>query len=163
MTAAPAAAAVALGELPGARADAVSGRFDAHILGFALAAGASDAFPVAGVVAVPMVQAAMLRQLGKLFGVAWDKRAYTEFAAALGAATLVRTASSFGVRQLISSSPFTVTRALPRQPQRALPPPTPWARPRSISWGGAGRGGRLRKWHRLPPRAEPSLRHRQGA
>ena len=70
-------------------------------MGFALAAGASDAFPVAGMVAVPMVQAAMLRQLAKLFGVDWDKRAYTEFAAALGAGTLVRTASSFGVRQLV--------------------------------------------------------------
>jgi uncharacterized protein (DUF697 family) len=105
LAAAPAAAVVALSELPGARADAASAKFDAHILGFALAAGASDAFPVAGVVAVPMVQAAMLRQLAKLFGMSWDKRAYTEFAAALGAGTLVRTASTFGVRQLIKLIP----------------------------------------------------------
>lgn len=105
LAAAPAAAAVALSELPGARADAATARFDAHILGFALAASASDAFPLAGVVAVPMVQAAMLRQLAKLFGVGWDKRAYTEFAAALGAGTLVRTASTFGVRQLVKLIP----------------------------------------------------------
>jgi uncharacterized protein (DUF697 family) len=105
LAAAPAAAAFALSELPGARADAPSASFDAHILGFALAAGASDAFPVAGVVAVPMVQAAMLRQLAKLFGAGWDKRAYTEFAAALGAGTLVRTASTFGVRQLVKLIP----------------------------------------------------------
>ena len=48
-------------------------RASAHILGFALAAGASDAFPLAGAVAVPLVQAAMLRQLAKLYGVTWDK------------------------------------------------------------------------------------------
>jgi uncharacterized protein (DUF697 family) len=105
LAAAPAAATVALNELPGARADAATARFDAHILGFALAAGASDAFPVAGVVAVPMVQAAMLRQLAKLFGVGWDRRAYAEFAAALGAGTLMRTASTFGVRQLVKLIP----------------------------------------------------------
>jgi uncharacterized protein (DUF697 family) len=105
LAAAPAAAAIALSELPGANADAPAGKFDAHILGFALAAGASDAFPVAGVVAVPMVQAAMLRQLAKLFGASWDKRAYTEFAAALGAGTLLRTASSFGARQLVKLVP----------------------------------------------------------
>jgi uncharacterized protein (DUF697 family) len=105
LAAAPAAAAVALGELPGARDDAPAAKFDAHILGFALAAGAGDVFPVAGVVAVPVVQAAMLRQLAKLFGVHWDKRAYAEFAAALGAGTLVRTASSFGIRQLVKLIP----------------------------------------------------------
>jgi uncharacterized protein (DUF697 family) len=60
---------------------------------------------VAGVVAVPMVQAAMLRQLAKLFGVGWDRRAYAEFAAALGAGTLMRTASTFGVRQLVKLIP----------------------------------------------------------
>ena len=102
---APAAVAVALAELPGSSADRSAEQFTAHILGFALAAGASDAVPLAGVVAVPMVQAAMLRQLSKLHGVRWDKRAYAEFAAALGAGTLVRTASSFGVRQLIKLIP----------------------------------------------------------
>src|SRR5262249_22309470 len=74
-------------------------------LGFALAAGASDAVPLAGVVAVPVVQAAMLRQLSKLHGVRWDRRAWAEFAAALGAGTLLRTASAFGVRQLIKLVP----------------------------------------------------------
>ena len=104
IAAAPAAVAVALSELPGS-SPRVADQFNAHILGFALAAGASDAVPVAGVVAVPMVQAAMLRQLSKLRGARWDKRAYAEFAAALGAGTLVRTASSFGVRQLVKLIP----------------------------------------------------------
>ena len=70
------------------------------------AAGASDAFPLAGIVAVPMVQAAMLRQLGQAATAStWDKRAYAEFAGALGAGTLVRVASSFGVRQLVKLIP----------------------------------------------------------
>ena len=56
-------------------------------------------------VAVPMVQAAMLRQLAKLHGASWDKRAYAEFAGALGTGTLVRVASAFGVRQLVKLIP----------------------------------------------------------
>src|SRR5215831_4640636 len=51
----------------------------AHVLGYALAAGASDAVPVAGIVTVPMMQAAMLHHLAKHHGVRWDTQAYTEF------------------------------------------------------------------------------------
>jgi uncharacterized protein (DUF697 family)/predicted GTPase len=105
IAAAPAAVAVALAELPPTYDDGSAGKLNSHILGFSLAAGASDAVPLAGVVAVPMVQAAMLRQLAKLCGASWDRRAYAEFAAALGAGTLVRTASSFGVRQLVKLIP----------------------------------------------------------
>jgi len=105
IAAAPASVALALSELPGSSAGRAADQYNAHILGFALAAGASDAVPVAGVVAVPMVQAAMLRQLSKLHGARWDRRAYAEFAAALGAGTLVRTASTFGVRQLVKLIP----------------------------------------------------------
>jgi uncharacterized protein (DUF697 family) len=105
IAAAPAAVAAALAELPRAPSDSAARKSNAHILGFALAAGASDAFPLAGAVAVPMVQAAMLRQLAKLHGVSWDKRAYAEFAGALGTGTLVRVASTFGVRQLVKLIP----------------------------------------------------------
>jgi uncharacterized protein (DUF697 family) len=104
VAAAPAAAAVALAELrastPGWRS------FDAHILGFALAAGASDAVPVAGAVVAPVVQAAMLRQLAQRHGSKWDRRAYAEFLSALGAGALVRAASSFGLRQLAKMIPM---------------------------------------------------------
>ena len=103
--AAPAAVAIALAELPRAPGDGVLPKPNAHILGFALAAGASDAFPLAGAVAVPMVQVAMLRQLAKLHGAHWDKRAYAEFAGALGTGTLMRAASTFGVRQLVKLIP----------------------------------------------------------
>jgi uncharacterized protein (DUF697 family) len=47
----------------------------------------------------------MLRQLAKLYGVRWDRQAYAEFAGALGAGTLVRAASTFGVRQLVKLIP----------------------------------------------------------
>ena len=47
----------------------------------------------------------MLRQLAKLYGVHWDKRAYAEFAGALGTGTLMRAASTFGVRQLVKLIP----------------------------------------------------------
>jgi uncharacterized protein (DUF697 family) len=105
IAAAPEAVRIALAELPSAQERGATPKLDAHILGFALAAGASDAVPLAGVVAVPMVQAAMLQQLARLCGARWDRRAYAEFAAALGAGTLVRTASSFGVRQLVKLIP----------------------------------------------------------
>jgi uncharacterized protein (DUF697 family) len=103
--AAPAAVAVALAELAKSGTRASDGKANAHILGFALAAGASDAVPVAGLIAVPVVQAAMLQQLARLCGAHWDARAYREFALALGAGTLVRTASSFGARQLVKLIP----------------------------------------------------------
>jgi uncharacterized protein (DUF697 family) len=99
IAAAPAAVAVALTELLRSE-DGALRQSSAHVLGFALAAGASDALPVAGIVTVPMMQAAMLHHLAKRHGVRWDKQAYTEFGAALGAGTLLRAASTFAVRQL---------------------------------------------------------------
>ena len=47
----------------------------------------------------------MLHQLAKLHGVQWQKRDYAEFAGALGAGTLIRTASTFGIRQLVKLIP----------------------------------------------------------
>jgi uncharacterized protein (DUF697 family) len=106
IAAAPAAVAAALSELPPAHGDSEACKSNAHIFGFALAAGASDALPLAGVIAVPAVQAAMLRRLAELHGAQWDKRAYVEFAGALGTATLMRAASAFGVRQLVKLMPI---------------------------------------------------------
>ena len=105
ITAAPSAVALALGELPGAAPHVGAWKANAHILGFSAAAAASDALPVAGLVAVPVVQAAMLRQLAQLNGATWDRRTYTEFLGALGAGTLIRTASTFGIRQLVKLVP----------------------------------------------------------
>jgi uncharacterized protein (DUF697 family) len=103
---APAAVRLAIQELPGAgQGDAHDRSANVSILGFAAAAGASDALPVAGVVTVPVLQAAMLRQLAQIYGMSWDRRAYAEFLAALGTAALVRTASTFGIRQLVKLVP----------------------------------------------------------
>jgi uncharacterized protein (DUF697 family) len=105
VAAAPGAVRVALRELPGALDEPDSARANAHVLGFAVAAGASDAVPVAGAVAVPVLQAAMLRQLAKLHNMHWDRRGYAEFLGALGTGTLVRTAATFGIRQLVKLVP----------------------------------------------------------
>lgn len=105
IAAAPSAVGVALSELPSAGPHQAQSTFNAQILGFAVAAGAGDAVPVAGAVVVPGVQAAMLHRLAKLRGVEWDRRAYAEFAGALGAGTLLRVAASFGVRQLVKLVP----------------------------------------------------------
>jgi uncharacterized protein (DUF697 family)/predicted GTPase len=103
--AAPVALSLALDELPRARDASALSRSNAHILGFALAAGASDALPAISVATVPIMQAAMLRQIAKLQGSRWDRRAYAEFAGALGLSTLLRVASGFGIRQLVKLLP----------------------------------------------------------
>lgn len=100
--AAPEAVAAVLQKLPTSRS---ARPLDAHLLGFALAAGASDVVPVAGAAVVPMVQAAMLRQVARHFGTQWDRQRMAEFAGALGAGTLLRVASGFGVRQLVKLVP----------------------------------------------------------
>jgi uncharacterized protein (DUF697 family) len=103
IAAAPAAVSLALAELP--ESAGASREANAHVFGYALAAGASDAVPLTGVATVPIAQAAMLHKLAKLNGMTWDSRAYAEFAGALGAGVLVRTASSFGLRQLVKLIP----------------------------------------------------------
>lgn len=101
---APEALSAVLATLPSA-SGATDTSADAYILGFALAAGASDAVPLAGVAMVPMVQAAMLHQVARRFDTDWDRQRMTEFAGALGAGTLLRVASGFGVRQLVKLVP----------------------------------------------------------
>jgi uncharacterized protein (DUF697 family) len=102
---APDAMKVALRALPASDGDADARAANPYILGYAAAAGASDALPVAGIVTVPVMQAAMLRQLAQIYGVHWDRRSYGEFLAALGTGTLIRTASTFGIRQLVKLVP----------------------------------------------------------
>jgi uncharacterized protein (DUF697 family) len=103
---APAALRLAVQELPGAaEGEAHVRSVNAHILGFAAAAGASDALPVVGVVTVPALQATMLRRLAGLYDVSWDRRSYAEFIAALGGGVVLRTASTFGIRQLVKLVP----------------------------------------------------------
>lgn len=95
---APAAVAAAVAD--GSGGNALSRRANQHILGFAAAAGAIDALPVAGAVGVPAVQAKMLHSLAEIHGVAWDRRMVGELTGALGAGVLTRMATAFGARQL---------------------------------------------------------------
>ncbi len=91
----------------GFTADPKSRTADPIVMGHAMAAAGGDLVPVpvAGAMAVTTVQARLLNQLGKLYGIEWDRRAYTELSAALGAGTLVRMASSMGIRQLAKMVP----------------------------------------------------------
>ncbi len=102
---APDAVKLVLKELSAPDGDAEERAANPYILGYAAAAGASDALPVAGVVTVPVLQAAMLRQLSQIYNLNWDRRSYAEFLAALGTGTLIRTASTFGIRQLVKLVP----------------------------------------------------------
>ncbi|MGH6814375.1 MAG: YcjF family protein, partial [Hyphomicrobiaceae bacterium] len=102
---APAGFAAALRDLHRPALDAVLQRAHAHVLGYAMAAAAADIVPVAGLVAVPGVQAKMFHALAGLYGVPWDRRTLAEFAGALGAGTLVRSLSIFGVRELLKLVP----------------------------------------------------------
>jgi uncharacterized protein (DUF697 family) len=52
-----------------------------------------------------VLQAAMLRQVAQLHGMQWDRRSYAEFIAAVGTGALLRTASAFGIRQLVKLVP----------------------------------------------------------
>ncbi|MFM1813608.1 MAG: hypothetical protein RLZ98_303 [Pseudomonadota bacterium] len=70
-----------------------------HILGYAIAAGAADAVPVAGAVAVPGVQAKLLHSLGRIYGIGWDRQTLVEFGGCLGSSVLTRMLAVFGIRQ----------------------------------------------------------------
>lgn len=83
-----------------ASGDARAKRAHPHIMGYAAAAGAADAVPVAGLVAVPGVQAKMLHSIAEIYGVDWNRRTLGEFAAALGAGTAVKALAGFGAREL---------------------------------------------------------------
>lgn len=77
----------------------------AEVLWYAGAAGAADVAPVVGAVAVPGVQAAMLRGLAARYGVEWTRPRLYEFAAALGTGAALRFGASYGLRQLAKLIP----------------------------------------------------------
>ena len=47
----------------------------------------------------------MLSQLGRLYGIEWDRRAYAELTAAIGAGTVAKVAAGMGLRQLAKFLP----------------------------------------------------------
>ncbi len=93
--------------MPGFAADPKARAADPIVMGHAMAAAGGDLvpIPVAGAIAVTTIQARLLSQLGRLYGIDWDRRAYAELSAALGAGTLIRMASGAGLRQLAKFLP----------------------------------------------------------
>lgn len=104
---APAGLLAALEAMPGFQADPKARSADPIVMGHAMAAAGGDLvpIPVAGAIAASTIQARMLSQLGRHYGIEWDRRALTELTAALGAGTLARVAAGIGVRQLAKMLP----------------------------------------------------------
>jgi uncharacterized protein (DUF697 family) len=75
------------------------------VLWYAGTAAASDALPVVGLVTVPAIQGKMLHSLARRYGMAWNRRSFSEFTAALGAGIALRYAISLGGRQLAKLVP----------------------------------------------------------
>ena len=103
--AAPAGLAAALKGAGGQAGDRLAKEAHPHIIGYATAAAAADAVPVAGAVAVPAVQSKMLHSLGRIYGVEWNRKTLGEFAACLGIGALSRIAAGFGLRELAKLIP----------------------------------------------------------
>lgn len=76
-----------------------------EVLWYAGAAAASDVLPAVGLVAVPSIQGKMLHSLANQYGVTWDKKLLTEFAAALGTSFGIKYATRLGLRQLAKLIP----------------------------------------------------------
>jgi len=107
ITAAPAGMRAALAAMPGVQPDPKARSADPIVMGHAMAAAGGDLVPLpfAGAIAASTVQARMLHQLGRLYGIEWNRRAYAELTAALGAGTLVKVATGIGIRQLAKLLP----------------------------------------------------------
>lgn len=76
-----------------------------EVLWYAGSAGAADAIPAVGLVAVPSIQAKMVHSLANQYGIDWNKQAFAEFIGTLGSGFAFQYASKFGIRQLVKLIP----------------------------------------------------------
>jgi uncharacterized protein (DUF697 family) len=76
-----------------------------EVLWYASAAATSDTIPAVGLVSVPGIQGKMLHSLAQHYGIAWSKRNFSEFTAALGTSLALRYAISLVGRQLAKLLP----------------------------------------------------------
>jgi uncharacterized protein (DUF697 family) len=76
-----------------------------HILGYAVAAGATDFVPLIGWVGVPTIQGKMLHTIARIYGLRWEARTMRRFAASLGTGTALRIGIGLGARQLAKLVP----------------------------------------------------------
>jgi len=80
-------------------------RLKKEVMWYAGAAGAADALPAVGLVAVPALQLKMLHSLANQYGLSYNRRLLAEFAAALGTGFGLQYASRLGLRQLMKLIP----------------------------------------------------------
>jgi uncharacterized protein (DUF697 family) len=104
--AAPASLAASIRQALTAANAALAVRAQPQVIGYATAAAAADVLPLAGVVAVPAIQAKMLHSLATIYGVPWDRWTMAQFAGCLGTGTVVRMLSTFGIRELVKLVPW---------------------------------------------------------
>ena len=76
-----------------------------EVLWYAGTASASDLIPVVGLVSVPAVQAKMLHSLAKQYGVAWNKKTFSEMIATLGSSFALQYSIKLASRQVIKIIP----------------------------------------------------------
>lgn len=70
-----------------------------QVIRYASSAAAADLAPALGAIAVPSVQAGMLRALAKNYQVTWTRRRFSEYSVALGLSVLTRFGGSYLARQ----------------------------------------------------------------
>jgi len=76
-----------------------------EILWYASSAGATDAVPTVGLIAVPSIQAKMLYSLASQYGIKWNKKTFGELLGTLGTGFAVQYAAKMGIRQLVKFIP----------------------------------------------------------
>lgn len=104
--AAPVSVAAAVRQTVAAANAALAARAQPQIVSYATAAAAADLVPLAGLVAVPGIQAKMLHSLAAIYGSPWDRWTVAQFAGCLGTGTTVRLLTAFGIRELVKLLPW---------------------------------------------------------
>ena len=92
----------AIGETIGTE---LSQRAHGHIMGYAIAAGASDVLPAAGIALVPAIQAKMIHSLAAIYGVEWTQARWNEFVGIIGTGALLRYLGGFAIREAVKFIP----------------------------------------------------------
>lgn len=83
-------------------------QLNTRILYWAAAASAVGATPVVGLATVPATQLAMLAQLGKAYGVAWNRKHLSALLGMLGIAIVTTQGSLLALRQLAKLGPWLI-------------------------------------------------------
>jgi uncharacterized protein (DUF697 family) len=102
---APVSLATSLRDAARAANAKIAAGLESKIVMHATAAAAADVVPLAGVIAVPGIQASMLREVAAAYGISWDGQTVAQFATCLGTGVAIRMLSTFGIRELVKLIP----------------------------------------------------------